>query len=201
MTFAGKVDGVTRYSYTKGSSSGTWQGWVSTTSGYKNFYFSFYGGCIATRTGTWSSLYFEAGKAYQFRLRYSNGSFYIDRYVYVAQSTTNDSSATEIGSHTDVDFEALDLQSTDGVENISITPFESIEENEEQFQDTIEDAEFDSRSSINDSQIESNDSYHGGESVFIGNIDEGVLESLESMKVKSSSRIDLDRRSNQDQVR
>jgi hypothetical protein len=68
LTFQGRVDGVTKYSVSRGAGSITWEGYQATSPGYKTLYFSIYGSCVSTWNGSWSPpTYFAAGQRYWFQ--------------------------------------------------------------------------------------------------------------------------------------
>ncbi|NMQ18949.1 hypothetical protein E4P82_06835 [Candidatus Competibacter phosphatis] len=98
LTFQGRVDGVTKYSVSRGAGSITWEGYQATSPGYKTLYFSIYGSCVSTWNGSWSPpTYFAAGQRYWFQTGLNtSGNLTITLYSAAGSQATTGGAEVEL---------------------------------------------------------------------------------------------------------
>lgn len=116
LTFQGRVDGVTKYSISRGAGSITWEGYQATSPGYKTLYFSIYGSCTSTWNGSWSPpTYFEAGRRYWFQTGLNtSGNLMITLYSAAGSQATTGGAAIEL-----LDTYVVGSGGKDGLESYS----------------------------------------------------------------------------------
>ena len=117
LTFRGYLDGKYKYSVTYGNTTPTWQGYQSTTPGYKTLTYSIYGACISTKSGSWKpSTYFQANRKYYFKTYLSSGKIYIALIALAADVADSGESQFELLEAHEVGIAETDgLNSSEGI--------------------------------------------------------------------------------------